>query len=334
MKNGYTLIELLAVIVIVAIISVITVPMIMSSIETSNQKTTLESAKELIRIASTDVVDKKYELPHQYKVEEKKLDYQKGGFIRGLIVVTSGNHSFVENLSTEKYCINGPLDDLKITPGKCSVASYKDYQGSTSIQKKYILQSEGSSEDGLYFDDFTKTYYFKGNVTDNYVSYAGYTWRIVSFSNGTVRLISQGVLNDIPSKNYTSMLDFLEGTFYTNLSQKEYILETSYSTGLVTDVTNSENIIASEETEHTKYKIGLLTAGEYKRATGNSGNFLTNGTTWLLTKRNNTYGYYLSSSTISSTSLTSSYTVRPVIVLNEAVVYSGLGTSTNPYVVQ
>ena len=35
-----------------------------------------------------------------------------------------------------------------------------------------------------YRDDLREDFYLKGNVTDNYVSYSGMTWRIVSFQNG------------------------------------------------------------------------------------------------------------------------------------------------------
>ena len=56
-----------------------------------------------------------------------------------------------------------------------------------------------TSDQGLYVqkDDTTKsingkpTYYFRGNVTNNYVTFAGMTWRIVRINeDGTIRLIS------------------------------------------------------------------------------------------------------------------------------------------------
>lgn len=42
-------------------------------------------------------------------------------------------------------------------------------------------------------DNFGTTYYFRGNVTNNYVSFAGYFWRIVRINgNNSVRLVYQG----------------------------------------------------------------------------------------------------------------------------------------------
>lgn len=52
-----------------------------------------------------------------------------------------------------------------------------------------------TSENGLYVtkDDFGTTYYFRGNVANNYVYFAGFYWRIVRINgDGTLRLIYDG----------------------------------------------------------------------------------------------------------------------------------------------
>ncbi|MBR1748305.1 MAG: hypothetical protein IJ743_00750, partial [Bacilli bacterium] len=42
-------------------------------------------------------------------------------------------------------------------------------------------------------DDFGTSYYYRGNVTNNYVSFAGFTWRIVRINgDGSIRLIYDG----------------------------------------------------------------------------------------------------------------------------------------------
>lgn len=330
-RKGFTLIELLAVITILALITAIAVPLVTSAINNSNEKIVLESAKELIKAAATDVVDKGYSVPYQYKVEDNSLDYQAGDFTKGLIVVTNGNHSFVENLSTPKYCINGPLDDLNITEGVCTNTDYNTYK---SIQD---IQNQMKTEANLLFDDFREDFYLKGNVNNNYVSYSGRTWRIVSFQDGMVKLVSQGTDTEAGSKNYQEALNYLNGTFYNNLTSKDYVSEVSYGTGNVTDITASSdanNVLAAEETNHHEYKVGLLSAGEFLRANDGSSNFLANGTTWLLTTKNASSGYYLTNRTISSAVLTTSKTVRPVIMLKDYIVFTGTGTSSDPYVVK
>lgn len=334
MKKGFTLVELLAVIIIISIIAAISVPMIMSTIEHANEASTVESVRELLKIASTDVVNNKYEVPYQYKIEDNQLDYQRGNFKSGLIVVTSGNHSFVENLSTNRLCINGSLDQLKVTTGKCPKTSYEDYKSNRDIKEQFTIQDTSSSGDGLYFDEFTEEYYFKGNVLNNYVSYAGRMWRIVSFHQGQIKLISQGVLDESGSKSYKEVLTYLESTFYQDLSPRDYISKTLYADGKVSVLGDADQMIAAERTSQNKRYVGLLTAGEYQRATGSSGNFIGQGITWLLTKKNDYNGYYLSSNTIVEASLNASYTVRPVVVLNETMIYTGDGTLDKPYLVK
>ena len=47
-----------------------------------------------------------------------------------------------------------------------------------------------------------KTYFYRGRVTDNYVSFAGYTWRILRInSDGSVRLILDGSAGNAQYKN-------------------------------------------------------------------------------------------------------------------------------------
>ena len=330
MKRGFTLIELLAVITILSVIALISVPLVTGTIEDSNQKIVLESARELLKAAATDVVDQGYAVPYQYKIEEKTLNYQGGDFTKGLIVITNGNHNFVENLSTPKYCINGPLNNLEITKGSCTNTSYNTYTSTREIEQQ--MKDSGL----LTFDDLREDFYLKGNVTDNYVSYSGMTWRIVSFQNGMMKLINQGVAEAAGSKSYQNALTYLNGTFYEELVDKDYVSEYSYATGLVSNAISNtaENVIASEETSHSKYKIGLLTAGEYLRANDGGSNFLANGTTWLLTKQNSSTAYYLSGSTLASASLATAKSVRPVILLKDYVVFSGTGSSSDPYVVK
>ena len=69
-----------------------------------------------------------------------------------------------------------------------------------------------SDASGLYKSKKTNsgkaTYYFRGNVTNNYVKFAGFTWRIVRINeDGTVRIIMNDSINSNTvykfSSNYT-----------------------------------------------------------------------------------------------------------------------------------
>ena len=59
----------------------------------------------------------------------------------------------------------------------------------------------------IYYEDTNngKTYYFAGNPTDNWVSFAGYYWRIIRINeNGSIRLIYSGDAGNGPSTTGSS----------------------------------------------------------------------------------------------------------------------------------
>ena len=63
---------------------------------------------------------------------------------------------------------------------------------------------------GLYVSTDTNsgnpTYYFRGNVTNNYVDFAGFTWRIVRINeDGTVRIVIHNA-SDLPQSSYGSTI--------------------------------------------------------------------------------------------------------------------------------
>ncbi len=82
--------------------------------------------------------------------------------------------------------------------------------GITAIERKGnpYFPSVAMGDDGMYAttDQDGKTYYFRGNVPDNYVSFAGHTWRIVRINGDkTIRLVLQDkmVLNGIDKFAYS-----------------------------------------------------------------------------------------------------------------------------------
>ena len=77
-----------------------------------------------------------------------------------------------------------------------------NHEASTDLEKKAI-KAKGTQEftkiapndtetDGLYMteDDEGESYYYRGAVKNNYVSFAGFIWRIIRRNgDGSVRLI-------------------------------------------------------------------------------------------------------------------------------------------------
>ena len=78
---------------------------------------------------------------------------------------------------------------------------------------------------GLYASTATNTgnptYYFRGNVTNNYVKFAGFIWRIVRINeDGTVRLIMQDGINNNTNYQFNSNYNNYTYMYYTNSNAK------------------------------------------------------------------------------------------------------------------
>ena len=116
-----------------------------------------------------------------------------------------------------------------------------------------LTTSSNNSNDlnGLYKSTATNTgdatYYFRGNVEDNYVSFAGTTWRIVRVNeDGTIRMIMQNGINNNTTYQFNSNYNNYSYMYYTNSNVKTQ-LESWYNT----NIGNNE--------EYSKY----VTSGNY-----------------------------------------------------------------------
>ena len=92
-------------------------------------------------------------------------------------------------------------------------------------------------ESGLYKSTATNTgeatYYFRGNVENNYVSFAGFTWRIVRVNeDGTIRLIMQDGINSNANLAFNSNHSNYTYMYYTNNSKAKTQLESWYQTNI------------------------------------------------------------------------------------------------------
>ena len=93
-----------------------------------------------------------------------------------------------------------------------------------------------SDVSGLYKSTATNTgnptYYFRGNVTNNYVSFAGFTWRIVRVNeDGTIRIVMQDGINSNTEYKFNSNYNNYTYLYYTN-SQAKTALESWYQTNI------------------------------------------------------------------------------------------------------
>ena len=105
-----------------------------------------------------------------------------------------------------------------------------------------------SDASGLYASNDTNTgkptYYFRGNVTNNYVKFVGQTWRIVRVNeDGTIRIIMQDGINSNSKIEFNSNYNNYTYMYYTN-SQVKSTLESWYQTNIGSK-TNLASSVAS-----------------------------------------------------------------------------------------
>ena len=106
----------------------------------------------------------------------------------------------------------------------------------TDIPTLTTSSNNTSDKSGLYKSTATNTgkptYYFRGNVENNYVSFAGFTWRIVRINeDGTIRIIMQDGINNNANIAFNSNYNNYIYMYYTN-SEAKTQLESWYQTNI------------------------------------------------------------------------------------------------------
>lgn len=216
-------------------------------------------------------------------------------------------------------------------------------------------------------DDLGTSYYFRGNVQNNYVNFANNIWRIVRINgDGTVKLVLNGETNSISNYYNTDDTDFsyeksainkyLENWYNENITDEEYIANSKFCNDINYDESNTYNAytrifvnkIPTLNCLGTIFSsnIGLLTIDEIIFAGANTTD--TNNNYYLYNKNISNTWYTMSAAKSSNKTLnlfmvdTSGKIninisgnlyrgVRPVINLVKNVQVTGNGTIDEPY---
>lgn len=245
--------------------------------------------------------------------------------------------------------------DVILTNNKVSETAITTY-GESAVLDEGLLQAQ---------DDLGVAYYFRGAVTNNNVSFAGFNWKIVKINgDGSVKLVLDGILEEI-SRYYedsnafieSSILDVLNDWYDDNLTNySDYIAYYKFCNDAVLE-SNSINYAAYSRIITNKIptfvclgysdngKIGLLTADEVAMAGGstseNTSYYLYNSDidtsyytmTSAKNENNNYYPFIVDTNgaLASDTSGDLLRGVRPVINIIKTAKVSGNGTIDEPY---
>lgn len=182
-------------------------------------------------------------------------------------------------------------------------------------------------ENYLYNDN---KYILKNLVENNYVSYSGILWRIVSVDDGKIKLVSDENVTVLPfGKNYdeSNVIKWLNSTFKSNLTQPDLFI-TEFDSCV-----NNIDKIEKSDCNNSKNYVSLLSMNDYIDAGANN-SYLNNNTYFWLSALNESEPWYVfDNGGLKTDSNNHIYGVRPVIVLNDIEYIYGNGTKSSPYII-
>ena len=301
------------------------------------------------------------------KIEKKALDVDNPVIANNILIpaletknfilTVNGNTNTSFSLNVEK------IEDVEEYFYMTILNNNELKKPTTIVGEEISSTNEGLIEDK---DDDGATYYFRGAVDNNYVSFANLIWRIVRINgDGTVRLVLNETIDTLSTYNTeetsfkeTALYDSLE-TFYENnlsyyeknIANSKFCSETSITdnkynayTRIITNEIPTFNCLGTSFIS----RIGTLTVDEIVYAGAlydeeNTNYYLYNSeienlwwTSSLARKDDSSIYPFLVSSNGSLTESVASTLyrgVRPVINLSRNTKVSGTGTLTDPYAV-
>lgn len=121
-KRGFTLIELIGVILLLGIISLIAVPAISNIIQESKKDAFRASVIYIIEATTIYIYDNDYpDIPSEGLDITTINNIDPNPFISGYIFRNNNNKYEIANVSDGKYCANGEKSNLVITKGVCNI---------------------------------------------------------------------------------------------------------------------------------------------------------------------------------------------------------------------
>ena len=302
--------------------------------------------------------------------EEKSLEDGQNIVLDNILIGASDTQNFTltvaNNVSTTFKIDVDKIDDIEEYFYMTLLNQNEVREASTLVGEEISVEDEGLIAST---DDDGTTYYFRGNVANNYVTFAGLTWRIVRINgDGSVRLVLDDVADTLANYNtenesyetfnqtdlFTSLTTYYDSTLS---SYDSYIANTRFcsESGKTDNTYNAYTRIVTNQIptfnclgERYTSKIGILSVDEIVFAGAlygeeNTDYYLYNEEidnlwwTSSLSKNDddNFYPFLVNENGELVDNINGSLyrNFRPVISLNRNVTVSGSGTVDDPYTV-
>ncbi len=174
----------------------------------------------------------------------------KDGLVMDSFSCTTGEATY--NKLTNILTINNATQN-----GTCDI----NYVGGYRKLYDIILNQSFAGNNGLLVtyntDDGSPSYYYRGRFYNNYVSFAGLTWRIVRINeNGSIRLILNSGINSNEKVAYNSNSSDYTHSYYSNTATSgiKHTVDTWYNNTIATNSNYSSKVVDSKFCQKAKVK--------------------------------------------------------------------------------
>ncbi len=197
MKKGFTLVELLAVIVILAVVALIATPTIMKMVDESKEKAAIQSVNGILEAGNNYVVDEALSQNPKTKItldlKNTDLEYKGTKPEKGTLLIKDGKMSVIAKIG--KYCVEKKFNEES---PKIIESETCEIEESQTLKYEDIIALNTSGNDCV--TDSTKTCtkeeIINGLSVDVYVNEdEKYTFYVLSDNGNTVNLLSNKDLN-------------------------------------------------------------------------------------------------------------------------------------------
>ena len=352
MKKGFTLVELLGVIVVLSLLTLLTTVAITNL--TRDAKTKLSEAQINLLMASAknygaSNIERLPEVGECYYITVE--DLKDEGFLNEELVDTDTLNKIPDNIKIKIFTKESEYGN-KVTNYEVNPKSVTGCETLKQLVKENVNVKKNVLVNGKLVD---KVYGTKEEQTTmkNYVIYSGQLWEVVEFdnTNHSIKLASPVSLTAIAfgtnnTWNSSWVRKWLNEVFYPILETNDILVDTEFCLDNI-DVEPSSYTKMNACTNKISEKVGLLTYEDYIYAKDgdtiqNGGSFLDEDElSWLITPTslNTIYMWHTHYSNPSNLTTETYYTntygqgIRPVLSIKDDVkVKYGEGTRSNPYV--
>lgn len=305
-----------------------------------------------------------------YKANPDKLPKENGGYVvigTDKLVESKNLKDLTKLVKDEKASCSGEVTVTNNNEQLLYLATLNcgEYYETKKLKNVVVEENSVEAGDGLY--NINNSYIFRGEKVNNFVSYAGITWRIIRINNdGSIKMIETtkrdkiawddrynsekqynvGINNYKVSRIKDYIDEIYNGETFSN-TDKAYLVAQNLCIGKRDkNATNNDGSIECSEVLENQ-PLGLIQLNEFALASLDRAcstptkqectnyNYLSNlgSSYWTLTATSeNTFKVYKVSGGASASNAANSAQARLVVNINSSVNYvSGNGTEENPY---